>query len=253
MVYIVKETLNFLKELKIHKKIFLTELVFIAVLFLTSFAWTNILEYRQDILFENDINAQSQEALSGLITDFQIYMLYFLGVTLIAAVIFLAGWGITRTIIWGTMLKKKFPKKTWKKVVTMKILWQLVWLPLIILFMIPIFMFSSIVQTNPDLVGFYSTIIYANLLLYIFIAYLGFFMYRYFFEHFKKYDAITQGIKAGLKNIPKFIYPTLLVIILFLLYFYISLIINILIINILLLTYVVHVSEKYFMKSILKL
>ena len=238
---------TFFQAFKFNKKIYLAELIFIGLLLLSLFAWITLMEARHDIFFEGSpvVAGATDDEIVVMIKDFQIFTVFLFGSTIILFLINLFSFCMTRMMIWrGRGLKK---------LIYLKLLWFLLWSPLYIIFMIALFMFTSAMQTNASLLLASTIVVFANILLYLFSAYFGYFMYSHYFKTHTIVDSLFYGIKKGLKSLPKYIFPLILTLLLLTLSMYVVALLQFNVVTkilaFLVIVYLFHGIEKFFVYS----
>ncbi len=231
MNYFINELSKFKNSFSLDKKfikVFLAELIFILLILGTFFVWysvsTSKFESINGALSATDISNVGQ--LNSFVDVVNQYLFMFLFLTLSMVILLFLAFGFTRSYFLSKIWKERYSFKFALKFTLLKFLWQIIWLPLIIILLIPIFSLSVALESNPYIIQYYVMAIYVNLIVYLIMGYFGMFLYKSYFEHKKIYRAITESFKHGIKKFPKLIFPLFLVIISFLFLWIFLLILN---------------------------
>jgi len=218
-----KEFSAFLKSFKVNKTLLyfaIVEIILIAILAGSLFSWAALLSPKSGAVSTAYSTVSGAEDLIGLsilagtVKSFFI-MLVFLSVLLLLIILF--AFSISRLLVWSKLFKKRFKAKIYMKFTLLNLCYFLIWIPLIIIFILPVYGMAGNLGSNSG-VGVYTFLIYLNVFLYLLIAYFGLFAYKSFIEHKKIYKAISESFKHGFKAIPKLIFPFLLVLITFIIF-----------------------------------
>ncbi len=206
----------FLNSFKINKRfiyVFLVELIFLLVIFASAVGWLGVLNAKS-IAVTNSLSVMSDGnellGLTSLVNHFKVFFFFLVVLTTAFILILLFGFSLARNLVWNKLFNKSFKIRKYLKFTLLNFVWFVVWIPIMIIFMFPLFALSSAFQTNPNLGFFYSVMVYVNLLLFLIIAYFGMFAYRSFLHHKKIYRALTESFKQGIKFLPKLLFPCLL-------------------------------------------
>lgn len=213
MSYILSELKHFGNSFLINKKfiyVFFVELVFFILIAGAYLGWEYSLAYSSDKVSEakDSITDQGNLAqVNSFISAFKVFLAYLIGMSFALIIAFLILWTISRCLVWGELTGKKISFRMCAKFFFMKIAWQLLWLPLTILLLSPIYLFSAAVRANPGIAPLYAGVVYFDTLFLFMIAYFGLFLYHSFFQHLRIYKALTDSFREGTKRFTKMIFP----------------------------------------------
>lgn len=210
-------------------QIFTIELVFYLIVGGVFFLWLKFGLAQGTVLKQiSELNYQvnagdlgKAQLLVPLIKQFISYLAVF---SLLLFLTLLLGWVASRMLVWNKVLRKKLSKKFYFKFLLLKIVWELFWLPLIVILIVPFIIYMSVIKTDPSQASTLVLIMLANLVLYLVISYFGMFLYNSFFKHNKIYKSITESFSSGFLNLPLMIFPLILISTIFL-FWYISMLI----------------------------
>ncbi|MBT3304284.1 hypothetical protein HN592_04025 [Candidatus Woesearchaeota archaeon] len=252
----MKEIKLFFNSFKLDRDfiyIFLVELIFLLIIVGAAFGWIGILNAKS-VAVTNSFSTLSGGddllGLNSLVSHFKVFFFFFVMLTTAFVLILLFGFSLARNLVWNRLFNKSFKLKKYLKFTLLNFVWFIVWLPLIIIFMFPLFTLSSAFQTNPGVGILYSIMVYANLILFLIMAYFGMFAYQSFLHHKRIYRALTESLKHGVKTLPKLFLPIVLVLVSLLILWGLSAILPALLIAILLL-YLFTSARKYVISKLI--
>ncbi|MBW2995967.1 hypothetical protein KY332_01570 [Candidatus Woesearchaeota archaeon] len=138
------------------------------------------------------------DQLKLLMADVNTLMFTTIIVGILLAVILLLSWSFTRGMIYSTLLKKKFTKKYFKKLIGLNLFLAVILIP-ILLFI------SGLLKTKIIALMYASTILLTALIYFIALIFIK------LTKTNKVFESIGNALEFGAKNIPKLLIPGILI------------------------------------------
>jgi len=215
----LKRFIKYWKPSKTFAYLYSVEAIFIFLLTITLNLWMNL----HRIIFEKfsepygNLAQESTFVIEMMARDFKEYMLFFVILNVAIVLLLLVYWSVSRTLIWARLFKQK--TKPFFKVALLKVIWQLIWVPILIFFIGAMFVYSDI-QTEAG-VNIYMIVMFANLALYALISYFGMHMYYSFFKNQSIYQALFDSFRNGFLKLKNLILPYIFLGITFFVFFFV--------------------------------
>jgi len=198
---------------------FIIDVALISLLLGAGLVWFSVVDSSAAPVFAQYATlAEVQLENAGEIASaFKLFLFIFIGMSTLLLLISLFGYVFSRYVSWDLLLHKKIHKRPFLKMCALQVIWSLLWSPLFILLLIPIFIISDALLTNPNLFQTYAILIYILLLLFVVKMYFGLWLYKSFYHHHGIYEGITDAFKWGVKELPRMVLPLVYTVVVFIL------------------------------------